>query len=44
MVRICLALDGLPLAFELVAARVRALSPQRIAARLDDRFRLLAGS
>ena len=37
MVRICLALDGLPLAFELVAARVRALSPQQIAARLGDR-------
>jgi predicted ATPase/DNA-binding SARP family transcriptional activator len=41
--RICRALDGLPLAIELAAARVRALSPEQIAARLDDRFRLLAG-
>jgi len=38
------ALDGMPLAFELAAARVRALFPQQIAARLGDRFRLLAGS
>jgi predicted ATPase len=37
-------LDGMPLAFELAATRVRALSPQQIAARLGDRFRLLAGS
>jgi predicted ATPase/DNA-binding SARP family transcriptional activator len=43
VLRICRALDGLPLAIELAAARVRALSPQQIAARLDDRFRLLAG-
>jgi hypothetical protein len=33
----------MPLAFELAAARVRALSPQQIAARLGDRFRLLDG-
>jgi predicted ATPase len=33
-----------PLAFELAAARVRALSSQQIAARLGDSFRLLAGS
>ncbi len=42
---ICRRLDGLPLAIELAAARLRALSPRQIADRLDDRFRLLtAGS
>ena len=44
VLRICRALDGMPLAFELAAARVRALSPQQIAAWLGNRFRLLAGS
>ena len=34
----------MPLAFELAAARVSALSPQQIAAWLGNRFRLLAGS
>ncbi|MCW5853406.1 MAG: tetratricopeptide repeat protein [Anaerolineae bacterium] len=38
---ICWRLDGMPLALELAAARVRLFSPQQIAARLDDVFRLL---
>jgi predicted ATPase/DNA-binding CsgD family transcriptional regulator len=38
---ICLALDGIPLAIELAAARVRVLSPEQIRARMDDRFGLL---
>jgi non-specific serine/threonine protein kinase len=38
---VCRRLDGLPLAIELAAARARLLSAQQIAARLDDRFRLL---
>lgn len=40
--RICADLDGLPLAIELAAARLRALPLDEIAARLDDRFRLLS--
>ncbi len=40
---ICRRLDGIPLAIELAAARVRALSLAKIAERLDDRFRLLTG-
>ena len=40
---ICRHLDGIPLAIELAAARVRALSVENIAARLDDRFHLLTG-
>ena len=43
IVEICHRLDGIPLAIELAAARVRALSVDKIAARLDDRFRLLTG-
>ncbi|TDD79868.1 helix-turn-helix domain-containing protein [Actinomadura darangshiensis] len=40
---ICRRLDGLPLAIELAAARLRSLSAEQVAARLDDRFRLLNG-
>ncbi|QKW33033.1 winged helix-turn-helix domain-containing protein [Actinomadura sp. NAK00032] len=40
---ICRRLDGLPLALELAATRVRGLGARDLAARLDDRFRLLAG-
>ena len=40
---ICRRLDGLPLALELAAARVRVLGVAEIAAHLDDRFRLLTG-
>jgi len=40
--RICAGLDGLPLAVELAAARLRTLSLADIDARLDDRFRLLS--
>ncbi|ASW53918.1 BTAD domain-containing putative transcriptional regulator [Plantactinospora sp. KBS50] len=40
---ICRALDGMPLAIELAAARLRSMTPAQLAARLDDRFRLLTG-
>jgi predicted ATPase/DNA-binding SARP family transcriptional activator len=43
VLHICRSLDGIPLAIELAAARLRALSPDQISGRLDDRFRLLAG-
>jgi predicted ATPase/class 3 adenylate cyclase len=43
LAQICFRLDGIPLAIELAASRVKVLSPQQIAARLDDRFRLLTG-
>ncbi len=43
MVRICQALDGIPLAIELAAARLRTMSLDQLARRLDDRFRLLTG-
>ncbi|MEU8284512.1 BTAD domain-containing putative transcriptional regulator [Micromonospora sp. NPDC048905] len=42
VLRICRTLDGLPLAIELAAARLRALPVAEVAARLDDRFRLLS--
>jgi predicted ATPase/class 3 adenylate cyclase len=41
VVAICRRLDGVPLALELAAARVTSLHPSQIAARLDERFRLL---
>jgi len=41
MARICQALDGMPLAIELAAARLRTMSVDQLAHRLDDRFRLL---
>jgi predicted ATPase/class 3 adenylate cyclase len=41
--QICHRLDGIPLALELAAARVRALTVEKIAERLSDRFRLLTG-
>jgi non-specific serine/threonine protein kinase len=43
VLQICRRLDGIPLAIELAAARVAVLSLEQIAARLDDRFRLLTG-
>ncbi|GGK49188.1 SARP family transcriptional regulator [Nocardia camponoti] len=41
--RVCRALDGIPLAIELAAARLRTMSLDQLANRLDDRFRLLTG-
>ncbi|MEY9874559.1 putative ATPase/DNA-binding SARP family transcriptional activator [Streptacidiphilus sp. MAP12-33] len=43
LVRVCRALDGMPLAIELAAARLRTMSVEQLAHRLDDRFRLLTG-
>ncbi|MGZ6564447.1 MAG: helix-turn-helix transcriptional regulator [Solirubrobacteraceae bacterium] len=43
LAQICHDLDGIPLAIELAAARVRVLTPQQIASELGDRFRLLIG-
>ncbi|WP_460109664.1 ATP-binding protein [Streptomyces sp. YKOK-J1] len=40
---LCLRLEGIPLAVELAAGRLRALSPAQLLERLDDRFRLLTG-
>ncbi|NED99915.1 AfsR/SARP family transcriptional regulator [Phytoactinopolyspora halotolerans] len=41
VVRVCRALDGMPLAIELAAARLRTMTVEQLANRLDDRFRLL---
>jgi predicted ATPase/DNA-binding CsgD family transcriptional regulator len=41
VVEVCRGLDGIPLALELAAVRLRTMSIEQIAARLDDRFRLL---
>ncbi|WP_454856564.1 BTAD domain-containing putative transcriptional regulator [Promicromonospora soli] len=43
LARICRALDGMPLAIELAATRLRTMSVEQLADRLDDRFRLLTG-
>lgn len=43
VIELCRRLDGLPLAIELAAARLRTMSVEQLAARLDDRFRLLIG-
>ena len=43
MAQICQRLDGIPLAIELAAAKVRVLTPREIADRLDSRFQLLTG-
>jgi predicted ATPase/class 3 adenylate cyclase len=43
LAQVCSRLDGIPLAIELAAAKVRVLSVEQIAKRLDDRFRLLTG-
>ncbi len=43
IIQICRRLDGIPLAIELAASRVKVLTVDQIAARLDDRFRLLSG-
>jgi len=41
--QICSRLDGIPLAIELAAARIKLFTPEQIAERLDDRFNLLTG-
>jgi tetratricopeptide (TPR) repeat protein len=41
LTQICRQLDGIPLAIELAAARVKVISPEQIAERLEDRFQLL---
>jgi predicted ATPase/class 3 adenylate cyclase len=43
LVEICRRVDGIPLAIELAAARLRSMTPEELVTRLDQRFRLLAG-
>ncbi len=43
VIEVCRRVDGLPLAIELAAARLRSMTLPQLAARLDDRFRLLTG-
>lgn len=43
LTELCARLDGIPLALELAAGRLRALSPAQVLARLEDRFALLTG-
>ena len=43
VIEICRHLDGIPLAIELAAARIRSMPPSEVARRLDERFRLLSG-
>ena len=43
VIEVCQRVDGLPLAIELAAARLRSMTLPQLAARLDDRFRLLTG-
>src|SRR5262249_25065439 len=43
VVQVCRQLDGIPLALELAAARIKVLAIEQVAARLADRFRLVAG-
>jgi predicted ATPase/class 3 adenylate cyclase len=41
--QVCKRLDGIPLAIELAAARIKVMTVEQVAQRLDDRFRLLTG-
>ncbi len=43
VVQVCRRLDGIPLAIELAAARLKAMTVEQLASRLDDRFHLLTG-
>ncbi|MGW0809792.1 BTAD domain-containing putative transcriptional regulator [Nonomuraea sp. NPDC002799] len=43
VVELCRRLDGMPLAIELAAARLRTMTPRQLADRIDDRFTLLTG-